>query len=82
MRILIVDDNKESLYMLESLLQGHGYEVESAIDGLEGLEKASKSHFDMIISDVLMPRMDGFKLCREIKKDKKLKKDNSFLKPF
>ena len=74
MRILIVDDNKESLYMLESLLQGHGYEVESAIDGLEGLEKASKNHFDMIISDVLMPRMDGFKLCREIKKDKRLKK--------
>ena len=74
MRILIVDDNKESLYMLESLLRGHGYEVDSAIDGLEGLEKASKAPFDMIISDVLMPRMDGFKLCREIKKDKRLKK--------
>jgi len=73
-KILIADDSKENIYMLESLLQGYGYEVEPASDGLEALEKISKGDFDMIISDVLMPRMDGFQLCREIKKDQRLKK--------
>ncbi len=72
-KILIVDDIRENLYMLESLLQGYGYEVESAADGVEALDKASHEDFDMIISDILMPRMDGFQLCREVKKNRKLK---------
>jgi PAS domain S-box-containing protein len=75
MKILVVDDIKENLYMLEALLQGYGYEVKSATDGVEALEKASQEEFvDMIISDILMPRMDGFQLCRKIKRDERLKK--------
>jgi PAS domain S-box-containing protein len=74
MKILIVDDIKDNLYMLESLLRGYGYKVESAIDGIKALEKLSREDFDMIISDILMPRMDGFQLCREVKTNKKLKK--------
>ncbi len=74
MKILVVDDNKENLYMLESLLRGYGYDVKSAADGVEALKKAEREDFDMIISDILMPRMDGFQLCREIKKNRKLKK--------
>jgi len=74
MKILIVDDIKENLYMLETLLQGYGHEVESASDGIEVLEKAGLENFDMIISDILMPRMDGFQLCRAIKTDERLKK--------
>ncbi|OCC14473.1 response regulator [Dissulfuribacter thermophilus] len=74
MKILIVDDNKDNLYMLESLLRGSGFEVETADDGKKALEKARQDDFDMIISDILMPRMDGFQLCREIKKDDRLKK--------
>lgn len=73
MKILIVDDNEENLYMLETLLLGNGYEVVSAINGVEALEKLRKDSMDLIISDILMPKMDGFQLCRECKKDFELK---------
>lgn len=67
MKILIVDDNKENLYLLEQLLSGNGYEVVSAGDGVEALEKLSSEKIDAIVTDVLMPRMDGFQFCRQVK---------------
>jgi PAS domain S-box-containing protein len=73
MRILIVDDNKDSLYILEFLLKGGGYEVVSAGNGAEALEKLRTESIDMIISDILMPVMDGFKFCKEVKKKDELK---------
>ena len=74
MKILMVDDHEEDRYMLESLLRGYGYEVEAAADGVEALEKATQGDYDMIISDILMPRMDGLQLCRAVKTNEKLKK--------
>ena len=68
-RILIVDDQDVNLYMLRTLLHGHGYDVEEARHGAEALEKARALPPDLIISDILMPVMDGFALCRAVKTD-------------
>jgi PAS domain S-box-containing protein len=73
MRILSVDDKTENLYLMESILRGYGYEVVAAHNGIEALQKLEDQQIDMIISDILMPKMDGFQLCREVKKNDKLK---------
>ncbi|MCX6175556.1 MAG: PAS domain S-box protein [Ignavibacteriales bacterium] len=70
--ILIVDDIRENLYLLELLLKENGYITVSAKNGAEALGLARKDIPDLIITDILMPVMDGFTLCREFKKDEKL----------
>ena len=66
-RILVVDDEGDILELLEYNLRKDGYEVEVAIDGIEALEKAQANVPDMIILDVMMPRMDGIEFCRTIR---------------
>ncbi|HXW68631.1 MAG TPA: response regulator, partial [Dissulfurispiraceae bacterium] len=73
MRILAVDDNEESLYMLTTLLRGNGYEVIAACDGIAALDILKTQRADLIMSDILMPRMDGFQLCRTVKSDPTLR---------
>jgi PAS domain S-box-containing protein len=72
-RILIVDDKEENLYYLQVLLTGYGYVVESAHHGAEGLAKARQTPPDIIISDLLMPVMDGYTLLRQWKSDERLR---------
>lgn len=68
-RILIVDDNADNLYLLESVLRGNGDEVLVASNGAEALTRAREALPDLVISDILMPVMDGFSLCRAWRQD-------------
>jgi C4-dicarboxylate-specific signal transduction histidine kinase len=73
MRILIVDDDENSRVFLERALLKQGYAVESAQNGAEALARAESSPPELIISDILMPDLDGFELCRRVKKDDRLR---------
>ncbi|MBN1327299.1 MAG: response regulator [Candidatus Cloacimonetes bacterium] len=74
MKILILDDNKDARYLLQSLLQNAGYPVLEAANGKSALELLAEEEVDLIISDILMPVMDGFQFCRIVKKDIQLRK--------
>lgn len=69
-KILVVDDSKTILEMISGLLKKLGYEVEVASDGLEALEKVKSIIPDLVILDVNMPKMDGFRVCRLLKFDR------------
>ncbi|MCP4131024.1 MAG: response regulator [bacterium] len=71
--ILIVDDIEENLYLLSTLFKGHGYDVVEAQNGKEALKKLNIDTIDMIVSDILMPVMDGFTFCQEVKNNMKFK---------
>lgn len=73
-RVLIVDDKEENLYYLEALLGGNDYKVESAHHGAEALVLARKNPPDIVVSDLLMPVMDGYTMLRFWKADARLKK--------
>jgi PAS domain S-box-containing protein len=63
-RVLIVDDEPESRSRLRALLQAHGHAVAEASNGLDALAIARREPVDLVVSDILMPQMDGFALCR------------------
>ena len=67
-RILIVEDEPSMRLGLKDNLEFESYEVELAIDGSEGLDKASKGTYDLIILDVMMPKMSGFDVCKALRK--------------
>lgn len=70
LEILIVEDNHDLRSFVSNILQ-HDYKVIEAVDGIDGVEKAEATIPDLIISDVMMPRMDGFELCRKLKANEK-----------
>ena len=69
-RILIVDDDDEIRELLEFDVRSSGYFVDSAKDGLEGLNKALNNSYDLILLDVMMPKMNGFDVCKNIRSAK------------
>ncbi|MDD2853468.1 MAG: response regulator [Desulfuromonadaceae bacterium] len=68
MNILIVDDSNDDRRMLCTVLKANGHEVMEAVNGREGLQAASDHRLDLIVSDVLMPVMDGFQFLRNLRK--------------
>ncbi len=68
-RVLIVDDNVQNLILLETHLSNQGYEVVTARNGMEALEKIRKDSIDLVLLDVMMPGMDGYEVCRRIKEN-------------
>ena len=74
MRILVVDDDEDGRTSLAIILNAQHHEVAVAQDGQEALNFLRQETFDVVISDLLMPRIDGFELCRQMKLDPALKK--------
>ncbi len=72
-RVLVVDDSLTVRELEKKLLQTRDYEVEVAVDGMDGWNAARTGHFDLVITDIDMPRMDGIELVTLIKKDSNLK---------
>ncbi|XOF32504.1 MAG: response regulator [Candidatus Electrothrix sp. YB6] len=68
-RILIIDDNKINLTVLTDYLEGSHIQTMTALNGMNGLEKARRGQPDLILLDVMMPDMDGFATCRRLKAD-------------
>lgn len=69
-RILIVDDDDEIRELLEFDIASSGYFVDTAKDGLEGLNKALNNTYDLVLLDVMMPKMNGFDVCKNIRQAK------------
>lgn len=68
-KILIADDNKQITSVLTEYAKKEGYTVEVATDGVEAMEKYRSFEPDLILLDVMMPRMDGFEVCRDIRRE-------------
>ncbi len=71
--ILIVDDDPKSLKIIRDLLQVSGYKTIEATGGEQGIELAKSKKPDLILMDIMMPKVDGYTACREIKMDKATK---------
>ena len=68
-RILVVDDDKNICELLRLYLEKEGFDVILAFDGADGLSKFTKENPDLILLDIMMPNMDGWQVCREIRKN-------------
>jgi len=69
-KILVVDDEQKIREMIRKYAEYEGFQVDEAADGLEAVQKADKNSYDVIVMDIMMPNLDGFSACKEIKKKK------------
>ena len=67
-KILFVEDEEDLTLIVADTLHGQGYEVITAVDGVDGLEKFKTKAADIVVADVMMPKMDGFTMAKEIRK--------------
>lgn len=67
-KILFVEDEEDLTLIVADTLRGQGYEVITAVDGIEGIEKFKTEAADIVVADVMMPKMDGFTMAKEIRK--------------
>ncbi len=66
-KILVVDDYAENVELLQELLVANGYEVSTAYDGEEALKKLTREIPDLILLDIMMPKMDGYQVCEALR---------------
>src|SRR5262249_12632029 len=66
-KILVVDDSPTDLRLVTASLQGQGYVILTASDGEEALEKATRERPDLIVLDIILPKKNGFQVCRQLK---------------
>ncbi|MCK4432217.1 MAG: response regulator [Candidatus Aminicenantes bacterium] len=78
-KIVVIDDDRITLTMLEMVFSRHGFQVFSAQDGAEGYELAQKEKPDILISDMLLPKIHGTELCKKIKETPELKQTKVIL---
>ena len=67
--VLIVDDNPQNVELLLAFLESLPVKLVTAVDGVDALEKVRQHHPDLILLDIMMPRMSGFKVCQKLKSD-------------
>jgi DNA-binding response OmpR family regulator len=67
-RILLVEDEEDLRMTLSDRLKAEGYELETAADGEQGLRKAVEGAYDLIVLDVMLPKKNGFDVCRDVRK--------------
>ncbi len=70
-KVLVVEDSVTQREMITDLLRGSGLEVTVATDGVEALEKVQNQRPDLVVLDIVMPRMNGYEVCRRLKADPK-----------
>ena len=72
-KVLAVDDDERNIELLTAKLGVDGYETETAYDGLDALKKVESFNPDLILLDIMMPKMDGYEVCRRLKASEKTK---------
>lgn len=72
MKILVVDDEEKIRHVIREYAEFEGYEVEEASDGMEAVNMCKEKDFDMVVMDIMMPRLDGYSAIKEIKKIKNI----------
>ncbi len=70
-RILVVDDNAQNLELIVAYLDSLGVQVDTAVDGVDALEKVQQADYNLILLDIMMPKLSGFEVCLKLKSDPK-----------